>query len=283
MFIYLYSISDFFSRLFPSYSKDAYDINVLFLRYLIFASLITALIGGIIIIIVIRFRSNNILTDPDQVSGNKWLEIAWTVIPLIIVTFFFFLTLQTLKRIDRPHSLTQKPDVLIIGRQWWWNLVYLKEKVITANELHIPVGKQILMRVESDDVIHDWWVPDLGPKIDAIPGQPNYTWISADKPGTYLGTCSEYCGIQHAWMRISVIAQTQDEYEKWVKSQQKAAQLHDDTITRLGNLILNQKSCLNCHSLSFNPDEPSIRTKFKPFRFQANSTKRKDDKYKGKP
>jgi cytochrome c oxidase subunit 2 len=105
------------------------------------------------------------------------------------------------------------------------------------------------MRVESADVIHDWWVPDLGRKIDAIPGRLNYNWIMADTPGVYIGACSEYCGMQHAWMRIHVVAQTQKDFDKWKMNQEKIPVFPSKEPARTGAILFEKKTCANCHSI----------------------------------
>ena len=94
------------------------------------------------------------------------------------------------------------PDLVVIGHQWWWEARYPKSGVVTANEIHIPAGRRLLVRLESADVIHDFWVPRLARKMDMVPGHPNHIWLEADKPGAYAGACAEYCGAQHAWMRF---------------------------------------------------------------------------------
>jgi cytochrome c oxidase subunit II len=249
---------DLMSRLFPSLSEDAYDINILFIRYLIFSAFIVLLIAGTIIIASIKFRAKAKEEEPKQVFGHKNLEIVWTLLPLIVVTIFFILTLNTMKKINKPVPKDYKPDIVVIAKQWWWDMRYPKYNVITANELHIPVGKRLLMQMESADVIHDWWVQDLGPKIDAIPGHSNFTWISAQTPGIYEGTCSEYCGIQHAWMRIRVVAQKQEDFDKWVQDQQRMPEIADDSIAQEGAMLFMKKTCMNCHSVTADPAKAKL-------------------------
>ncbi|NIT59929.1 MAG: cytochrome c oxidase subunit II, partial [Aliifodinibius sp.] len=103
--------------------------------------------------------------------------------------------------------------MVVIGHQWWWEFYYPDSGVLTANEMHIPAGKKLLLRIESIDVIHDFWVPELGPKIDAIPGHTNHLWMAASDPGVYLGACAEFCGAQHANMRIRVIAESEEDFQ----------------------------------------------------------------------
>ena len=253
MLLFLSPVWHFFSQLFASYSPEARDINTLFLRYLILAGFIILLVGGLVIASAIRYGSKHRPETPSQVFGNKRLEIIWTILPLIAVSFFFVLTLRAMNNINTPVPDGAQPDIIIIAHQWWWDMRYPSYDIITANELHIPVGKKLLMRVESADVIHDWWVPDLGRKIDAVPGRYNYTWIEADSAGTYNGTCSEYCGAEHAWMRIKVIAQDKADFNKWVHQQQQIPPAPKDSIASLGAALFQQKTCGNCHAIAGTP------------------------------
>jgi cytochrome c oxidase subunit 2 len=252
------SVKQFFSSLFLSDSPESYNINSLFLQFLILAAVIILIVAGFIFIAAFRYRSKKNPSLPDQVFGNKKLEMTWTILPLIAVTFFFFLAVRTMSEINEPLSDNEKPDIIIIAHQWWWDMRYPAYNIVTANELHIPVGKKLLMRVESADVIHDWWVPELGRKIDAIPGRLNYNWIEADTPGVYLGTCSEYCGMQHAWMRIRVIAQTQEDFDKWKMNQEKVPVLPSTEPARTGAVLFEKKTCANCHSIAGTPADSHI-------------------------
>ena len=251
-------VRHFFSLLFSSSSSEAHEINTLFLRYLILAGIIVLLVGGLVIGGAIRFRARGKQGEPIQISGNKRLELLWTIIPAAILAFFFVLTLRTMIQINQKADKNAAPDVVVIAHQWWWDIRYPKYHIITANELHIPVGKKWLMRVESADVIHDWWVPDLGRKIDAVPGRSNYTWISADSPGTYLGACSEYCGGQHAWMRISVMAETQQDFDEWVSDQQHTPEIPKDNLALEGAKLFQTKTCANCHAIANTPADAHI-------------------------
>ena len=163
-----------------------------------------------------------------------------------------------MNEINKPRQKDREPDIIITAHQWWWDMRYPKYNVVTANELHIPVGKNLLARIMSADVIHDWWVPALGRKTDAIPGHINYTWIEADKPGVYKGTCSEYCGMEHAWMRIRVVAESQKDFNKWIKEQQKMPAPPKDSIAVEGAALFQTKTCASCHSISGTPANASI-------------------------
>jgi cytochrome c oxidase subunit II len=252
------SISKFFSSLFYSGSREAYDINNLFLQYMILAGVIILIVAGSIFIAAIIFRAKRKPGHPKQVFGNKKFEITWTVLPLLAVTFFFFLAVRTMSEINAPFNKKSQPDIIITAHQWWWQMNYPKYNVTTANELHIPVEKKLLMRIGSADVIHDWWVPELGRKIDAVPGRLNYTWIKADTAGIYTGTCSEYCGAEHAWMRIRVIAQDQKDFDSWIKNQEKVPKMPETEPAREGALLFQKKTCSNCHSIEGTPADASI-------------------------
>jgi cytochrome c oxidase subunit II len=244
------NILHFFSQLFVSNSPQANTINTLFLKFLILAFFITLLVGALVIIAAFKYRSKNKSGEPRQVSGNKKLELVWTVIPFIILSFFFILTLQAMDKINSPIPNNRQPDIIITAHQWWWNMSYAKYHVITANELHIPVNKKLLMQIKSADVVHDWWVPALGRKTDAVPGRTNYAWIEADSIRSYEGTCSEYCGAEHAWMRIKVIAQSEPDFDKWIHEQQEIPSSPTDSIAVAGDSLFQDKSCSDCHAVA---------------------------------
>lgn len=143
----------------------------------------------------------------------------------------------------------RQPDIVITGHQWWWEVAYPASNVVSANEVHLPVGKQLLMEMRSADVIHDWWVPELGNKMDLIPNHPNYLWLNIHKPGKYIGACSEFCGAQHAWMRINVIAQTESDFNKWLAANAKDAVQPTDELAMKGAELVQSKSCGSCHRI----------------------------------
>jgi cytochrome c oxidase subunit 2 len=252
------SILKFLSGLFTAHSPGAQSIDSLFILYLIFAAFMVVLIAGIVVTEAIRFRERRQPVVPKKIFGNARLEFAWTVTPLIIVGVFFALSLQAMIRIDSPNPVGRRPDIVVVAHQWWWELSYPEYHFITANELHIPVGKRLLMEVTSADVIHDWSVPELGRKIDAIPGKINYLWFEADKPGLYNGSCNEFCGAEHAWMLIRVIAQPQDEFDEWVRREREAARMPSGALSKAGAALFQNMTCGNCHSIAGTPDTASI-------------------------
>jgi len=210
---------------------------------------ILAIIVVAVAYIIIRYRKRpGDDGEPRQDFGSVKVEIIWTVIPALIVGVLFFLTVKTMLAVDPPKG-DRKPDIVIIGHQWWWELYYPNSGVLTANELHIPVGEKWLARLESVDVIHDFWVPELFRKIDLVPGHPNHIWLVAGKPGTFLGTCAEFCGAQHANMRIRVIAETREEFEAWEKEQLKIPNTPTSGEAAKGAKLFMTEACMNCHTV----------------------------------
>jgi cytochrome c oxidase subunit 2 len=210
---------------------------------------ILAIIMVAVAYIIIRYRKRpGDDGEPRQDFGSIRVEIIWTVVPAIIVAVLFFLTVKTMLAVDPPKG-DRKPDIIIIGHQWWWELYYPNSGVLTANEVHLPVGEKWLARLESVDVIHDFWVPELFRKIDLIPGHPNHIWLVAGKPGTFLGACAEFCGAQHANMRIRVIAQTREEFDAWEKEQLRIPKTPTSGEAAKGGKIFLTEACMNCHTV----------------------------------
>ena len=158
------------------------------------------------------------------------------------------MTLNAMNRADPPP--VPSPDLVVTGHQFWWQVDYPASGVATANEIHIPAGKPLSVRLESKDVLHEFWVPKLTRKMSNVPGQPNHIWLQADKPGTYIGQCSEFCGTQHAWMRILVVA---DE----PSGSSKNGNVLNYNQARRRQVMLRQKdwrcfrtsTCINCHAI----------------------------------
>lgn len=232
---------------FDAHSPEAQAISSLFVKTLLICSVIGVVVAALVAWCVIKFRAKEGAKEPAQVHGSTRLEIAWTIVPFLIVVWIFVLTVQAAGASDPPADRT--PDLVIIGHQWWWEVRY-PNGAITANEIHIPTGKKLLVRVESADVVHDFWVPQLARKIDAVPGHPSTIWMSADAPGTYLGACAEYCGMEHAWMRIVVEAQNQGDFDAWAEHQLDAAPAPTTTQQSNGLTLFTQKTCIQCHAVT---------------------------------
>jgi cytochrome c oxidase subunit 2 len=225
-------------------ARAIYDLGIV--STVVFA-LIFVIVTGAITFSIFRFRTRPGEPDPRQILGNRKVEIAWTIIPFLIVIFLFIITLSAMNRGDPPPA--PSPDLVITGHQFWWQVDYPVSGVTTANEIHIPAGKPLSVRLESADVLHEFWVPKLTRKESNVPGQPNHIWLQADKPGTYIGQCSEFCGIQHAWMRILVVAEEPSKFEEWQRAQLQPAQAPTNDAAAKGRALFQTLTCINCHAV----------------------------------
>lgn len=205
---------------------------------------------------------------PAQLHGNTKLEIGWTALPAVILAFLAVFTVSAILDLARePDEDTLR--IRVTGQQWWWsydydingNGVYPDDDVIahgierpeeyatdieTANEMVIPAGREVYLEIEARDVIHSFWIPSLNGKKDAVPGRTHYLTFHADEPGTYIGQCTEYCGLSHAYMRQVVHAIPEDEFEEWVRQQQQPAN-DPQTSEEQAGLELFEGRCATCH------------------------------------
>ncbi len=188
-------------------------------------------------------------------GGQGWIAIGGLAIPLVVLSILFILGLRLLAEfpIHGPHHHPMKPDILIIGHQWWWEVQYLNDspdkEFTTANEIHIPAHRAINIELESYDVMHSFWVPALHGKVDLIPGHPNFIRIEASQPGNFAGQCAEYCGAQHAHMRLLVVAEEPDEYAAWLDQQRKPAAPPNSTAAIAGEQTFLAGPCSMCHQV----------------------------------
>jgi cytochrome c oxidase subunit 2 len=210
---------------------------------------IFATVATLLVVTVVRFRRRAGSDDrePPQVYGSNPLELAWTVVPLIIVFILGLVTVRTIAALqieDRPPGWMQ---VTVIGHQWWWEFAYPELGFVTANELHVPEGRPVFLRLESDDVVHSFWIPRLSGKTDVVPNRENAMWIHPLEPGLYVGQCAEYCGTQHAHMLIRVFVDSESNFERWVANQQQPA-VEDPAASEGRDLFLGT-ACINCHTV----------------------------------
>lgn len=240
----------FHNSLFSPASPHALSITHLSIIVFGVLAIILGLIIYLVTYVVIKFRYRPGVAEPPQLFGSAKMEKIWTLGALAVVTFFTVLTIRTMLRSNPSPAPGEKPNLIVVGHQWWWYAEYPESGVVTANEIHIPVGKDWLVLLKGADVIHDFWVPDLAPKMDAIPGHPNEFWIQADKPGTYLGTCAEYCGAEHAWMRIRVIAQPEAEFKAWEQHQLEVPSKPTSGPALAGSILFQSLTCGDCHTIA---------------------------------
>jgi cytochrome c oxidase subunit 2 len=254
------------SSIFDPVSPPAAEIYTLSLLVLGICAAIFIIVGALLVYSIIRFRHRPEDDDrePPQVYGSNPIEMAWTVVPLLIVFVLFLVTTRTLLAVQKAPPPPDALRVTVIGHQWWWEFRYPDLGVVTANELHVPVSRAgerrpTYLRLESVDVVHSFWIPQLNGKTDVIPNRANTMWIEPTRPGVYLGQCAEYCGTQHARMLLRVVAHPADEFDAWIASQRAPAV--QDPAVAAGRAVFESVACISCHRVggsdaagSFGPD-----------------------------
>ena len=229
-------------------SEEAETINRLIKYFAIAASFVFLVVACLLFYVCVRFRGKPGDPEPKQTTGNIKIEALAVGLSIALVVFFLFLTVKTMREIE-PGMNSQTADVIITGHQWWWEVSYPGTGVTSANEVHLPAGKKLLLEMRSADVIHDWSIPGMGPKIDLIPGKNNHLWLTIIKPGIYLGQCNEFCGIEHARMHIRVIAQSTEDFQQWLAENEKPASAPADTMAIFGASLFQNKTCSSCHRI----------------------------------
>lgn len=197
------------------------DVDFLFKILLWAGGFVFVFVEGILVFTMFRFRHRPGQAEPKHVHGNTTLEITWTVIPLLILALIAIPSIRTIFKTEAPA----RPDALqveVIGHQWWWEFRYPQYKVITANELYLPVGRTVNFSLRTDDVIHSFWIPQLSGKRDVVhKDRPNYMWFTPDSSFVWNGACAEYCGASHSNMRFKVFTVPPAQFATWIKHQQQ--------------------------------------------------------------
>lgn len=195
-------------------------------------------------------------SDPLSTDPATERRMTMTVSIAVGFTLLIVLVLTGLSYGGQKALFARNADILTVmvtGNQWWWQITYEDEQpgrsFTTANEIHIPAGEPVLIKLEASDVIHSFWIPNLTGKMDAIPGRRNQIQIQADRPGTYRGQCAEFCGLQHAHMGMLVIADSKEDFERWRQQQMSSALPPDDPERQHGMEIFLSKSCALCHQV----------------------------------
>jgi cytochrome c oxidase subunit 2 len=240
------------ASIFRPASTPAESIQGLAWLVLLVCLAIFVTVSGVLTYTLLRFRrrSADLDREPPQVYGSNQIEIAWAVIPLLIVIVLSMATARVISDVQNKRPPADALTARIVGHQWWWEIRYPGLGVVTANELHVPVSanshpRPTFLQLESVDVAHSFWVPQLAGKTDLIPNRSNTMWIEPKTEGTFLGNCAEFCGMQHANMLLRVVVESPDEFSKWVVAQQQAARRDDP-----GERVFMSLSCVNCHAVS---------------------------------
>ena len=243
------------TNIFAPQSTPAKSIFDLSLLVLVITGIIFVVVFALLVYSIVKFRGKAVDAgrEPAQVYGSTQIELAWTVIPILIVVVLFLATARTIHAVqDAPEPATAL-EVTAIGHQFWWEFRYPRLGIVTANELHIPVSDAAhptptFLKLLSADTDHSFWIPQLAGKTDLIPNHPNSMWMDPHRTGVYLGQCAQYCGTQHAKMLLRVSVDSEEGFKAWVRAQQQPA-VEDEKAT-LGKRVFETTACINCHAIS---------------------------------
>ena len=197
---------------------------------IVITGLIFVTVASLISYTIWRFRrrpGDDVHQEPAQVYGSNQIEIAWTVIPILIVFILAGVTARVVAGVQDPGIPKSALNLRVVGHQWWWEVQYKDFGFTTANEIHMPLmpdaKSATFLDLESADVIHSFWVPQLSGKLDLIPNRRNTMWVDPRQKGVYVGNCAEYCGTQHANMLLRVIVEDPNDFKRWIEDQQRPA------------------------------------------------------------
>ena len=242
------------TNIFAPVSTPAGSIFGLSIFVLVTVTAIFVVVFALLAYAVLRFRrrSDTENSEPVQIYGSTQVELAWTVIPVLIVVALFLAAARVIALVQDPPHPPGALEVIVTGHQYWWEYRYPQLNIVTANELHVPVSDAVHPRATfltllSADTDHSFWVPRLGGKTDLIPNHPNQMWIDPHETGLFLGQCAQYCGTQHAKMLLRVYVQSPEEFERWVHDQQQTPK--SDASSR-GQRVFESTACVNCHTIS---------------------------------
>jgi cytochrome c oxidase subunit II len=192
---------------------------------------------------------------PSERTERKMTRVvaAATIATVLILFFLLIASIGTGKAVSQLGNKNNGMTIEITGNQWWWHVRYqnsdASQILVTANEIHIPVGRPVLIRGRSNDVIHSFWIPNLHGKRDLIPSHITTEWIQADRPGVYRGQCAEFCGLQHAHMILYVIAEPEHEFKAWMKQQLQPSVAPADPVKQRGQQVFLNYACVYCHQI----------------------------------
>lgn len=233
--------------------KGDYNQKILSVYTLVFwmAVAVFVIVEGVLVYSMIRYRRRPGDKLPPQIHGNNRLEVAWTIVPALLLVIIAVPTLRTIRDTGRvPAAGPNVIEIQVTGRQWWWEVQYPGQKVTTANEIHLPLGKTAVFKLTSGDVQHSFWIPKMAGKMDVLPTRTNYLSFTPQEVGVYQGQCVELCGTSHANMRLRLIVDTPADFDKWVRAQQQPAPASTDAAAKQGQAVFMRSACVACHTIA---------------------------------
>jgi cytochrome c oxidase subunit 2 len=242
-------------NIFDPHSTPADSIFHLSRFVLIITGLIFLVVFILLVYAVVKFRARTTDSphEPAQVYGSTQIELAWTVIPILIVVVLFLATTRVIRAIQDAPRPANVVEVIAVGHQFWWEFRYPQLGIVAVNELHIPVSDPAnptptYLKLLSADTDHSFWVPQLAGKTDLIPNRVNTTWMDPHVTGVFLGQCAQYCGTQHAKMLLRVSVDSREDFEAWAATQKQPAK-NDETVSA-GRRVFETTACVNCHAVA---------------------------------
>jgi cytochrome c oxidase subunit 2 len=211
------------------------------------AIFVFVVVEGVLLYTVWRYRARPGQPRPQQIHGNTKLEVAWTIAPAVVLAAIAVPTVTTIFDIGGPPP-ADAMRIQVIGHQWWWEFHYPDLNIVTANEVHMPVSRNVVFEMTSDDVIHSFWLPRIGGKRDVVPLHTNYIWFDAPRnPDVILGQCAEFCGTSHANMRAKGFVQSEADWNTWVQTQRTPSPAAAGSP---GAQLFQSRGCIACHTIS---------------------------------
>ncbi len=223
----------------------------LFIQVTLWDALIFAIVVVAFVLAMFVFSTRVGEAGPASTAASDLtLEVAWTLGPALVLLMISIPTVRTIFRTQAEHAPEGALEIKVIAHQWWWDFQY-PDGIKTANELHLPSGRSVRLHLESDDIIHSFWVPQLGGKRDLVPGQANQITLVANTPGMYPGQCAEFCGLSHANMRFRVFVDSPADFARW-QSAQLAGPVSVPPVSQTvtdGARVFANSPCTTCHTI----------------------------------
>jgi cytochrome c oxidase subunit II len=233
-------------------AKSIFDLSIFVLTI---TGIIFIVVFTLLVYSIFKFRRTpeNADREPAQVYGSTQIELAWTIIPILIVVVLFLASARVIHAVQDADMPASAVEVTAVGHQYWWEFRYPKLGIVTANELHVPVSDPThptptFLKLFSADTDHSFWIPQLAGKTDLIPNQPNKMWLDPHRTGLFLGQCAQYCGVQHAKMLLRVYVDSPDDFASWVRKQQQPPVQEATAAT--GKRVFETTACINCHAIN---------------------------------
>ena len=202
----------------------------------------------IIVLAVVPVLRRHRVTSTKPGDGMRVVLVCGVILPAIVFASTFALAVRDIAVTSQPAT-SPRTTIEVIGHQWWWEVRYQHGPAVTANEIHVPVGADVRLRLQTADVIHSFWVPQVMPKMDLLPRRVNVTWLRVNRAGRYRGECAEYCGLQHAHMAFTLVAESPSAFDSWLRRNTADAPTPTSSQALRGRQVFTSSTCATCHTI----------------------------------